>query len=405
MFNSSDFFKKRFSSHMKELSRYLRYIFNGHLIIVMLFLVSALAVYYQQWLMQIPENFPGPFIISIVFAFVISYSPVRTLLKEPDLYFLIVAEDRMNAYFRNTLVYSFVIQLYLVFLAAAVMGPLYFAVFPDRTGRIYLLTLIIIFILKFANLIANWWMLKVRDRSIRTVDLTARSFLNLVLMYFLVRGEMLFAALVTLLFVSIFLYDYRLSKRQLGIQWELLLEKDQSRMQSFYRVANMFAEVPQVKSKVKERKWLVSLLTKGIPFHNEKTYDYLYRITFVRSSDYIGMYLRLLILGGVCILFVPNMWVRVVFSVLFVYLSCFQMMSLYQHHRLILWIDLYPVENHFRKNALVKLLYQLSVLQIIIYGGIFLFMHDVRGAVIALAACSVFILLFMNGYVKRKLAM
>ena len=80
-------------------------------------------------------------------------------------------------------------------------------------------------------------------------------------------------------------------------------------------------------------------------------------------------------------------------------------MSLYQHHRLILWIDLYPVESHFRKNALVKLLYQLSVLQIIIYGGIFLFMHDVRGAVIALAACSVFILLFMNGYVKRKLAM
>src|SRR5690625_1735053 len=114
MFDSHAFYKKRLSSHIKELSRYLRYIFNGHLAFASFFLVAALAYYYQAWLAQLPENFPTAIIIGISFGLVVSYSPVRTLLKEPDLVFLIVAEDKMSAYFRNTLIYSFVIQLYIV---------------------------------------------------------------------------------------------------------------------------------------------------------------------------------------------------------------------------------------------------------------------------------------------------
>src|SRR5690625_4012272 len=138
MFDSHDFYKKRLSEHLKETSRYLKYVFNEHIAIVMLFLISALAFYYQQWLAQLPENFPSTLVIGVAFGLVISYSPVRTLLKEPDLVFLIVAEDRMKPYFRNSIIYSFVIQLYIVFIVVAALGPLYFSTFPDRTGKIYL---------------------------------------------------------------------------------------------------------------------------------------------------------------------------------------------------------------------------------------------------------------------------
>src|SRR5690625_642077 len=129
MFDSHAFYKKRISAHLKETSRYLRYIFNGHLVIAMFFFIAVAAYYYQQALTELPENFPTSIIMGIVFGLVATYSPVRTLLKEPDLVFLIAAESKMNAYFRNSLIYSFLIQLYVIFLIAAALGPLYLAAF------------------------------------------------------------------------------------------------------------------------------------------------------------------------------------------------------------------------------------------------------------------------------------
>src|SRR5699024_353889 len=142
MFDSHAFFKKRFSAHLKETSRYLKYIFNGHIAVAMMFFVAAAAYYYQQWLAELPENFPTAWIIGIAFGLLVSYSPVRTLLKEPDLVFLLAAEHKMGAYFRDALIYSFVVQLYMLLLIAAAFGPLYLASFPERSGRTYLMMIV-----------------------------------------------------------------------------------------------------------------------------------------------------------------------------------------------------------------------------------------------------------------------
>lgn len=403
MFDSNEFYKKRLSSHFKELGRYLRYIVNGHLAIVLFFLISTLAVYYQQALSVLPEDFPTAIIIGILFGLIVSYSPVRTLLKEPDLVFIIAAEDRMNAYFRNTLIYSFIIQLYLVFLIAAALGPLYFATYPERTGKTYLLTLLVLVVIKIGNLLANWWMLKVRDKNIRQIDLVVRVLLNVGIFYFIVQGDMVFAGVLTVIFCFIFFYDYIYSKKQIGINWDLLIEKDQQRLHAFYRFANMFADVPHLKVRVKKRQALVQAATKAIPFEQNKTYDYLYRITFIRSGEYIGMYVRLVILGGLIIYFIPNMWLKVIFSILFLYLSTFQMMTLYHHHRVNIWLDLYPVDPNEKKQSVIKILYQLSFIQIILFAVVFLVIQEYLGLVLALGGGILFSLVFINGYVKTKL--
>ncbi|MFD2042764.1 ABC transporter permease [Ornithinibacillus salinisoli] len=404
MFNSHDFFKKRFSAHLKETSRYLRYIFNGHIAVATLFLISALAYYYQQWLAQLPENFPTNWVIAIAFGLLISYSPVRTLLKEPDLVFLITAEHRMGSYFRNALIYSFVIQLYLILLAVAALGPLYFETYSDRDGSTYLFTLLVVLIFKLWNLIANWWMLKVRDTSIRYVDQVARLLLNIAVFYFLVNGEILIAGITTVLFIIVFLYDLNLSRKQSGLAWELLVEKDQNRMQTFYRIANMFTDVPHLKNRIKSRHWLVSVLRKRIPFAKKHTYDYLYRITFIRGGDYVGMYVRLIVIGGLFIYFVPNMWMKIIFALLFLYMSSFQMMTLYQHHRTVMWIDIYPVDLEVRKKALTTWLLQLTMIQTVLFSLVFLFLQEYTGFLFALVGGFIFSYLFINGYVKQKLA-
>ncbi|WP_073006097.1 ABC transporter permease [Virgibacillus chiguensis] len=402
MFNSHHFFKERFSAHLKETSRYLRYIFNGHIAIAMLFFISALAVYYQKWLQEIPDDFPAAWVISIVFGLIASYSPVRTLLKEPDLVFLIPAEQKMKAYFRNAIAYSFTIQLYLVFLAAAALGPLYTTVFANRAGVVYLITIALLLVFKFANLIANWWMLKVRERDSRLIDTVVRTVLNIAVFYFFISGSMLLAGITTLLFAIVFLYDYQIASKRSGLLWDLLVEKDQSRMQAFYRLANMFADVPHLKSRVKKRHWLVRIVSQ-VPFTRTATYDYLYRITLIRSGDYLGIYMRLVVIGGVLIYVIPPLWLKIIFALLFLYLSSFQMMTLYQHHRTILWLDLYPVSLQIRQQSLLKLLLQLSIVQVILFTALFIVMGIYIGAMITFAGGIIFSWLFVDGYVKRKL--
>src|SRR5699024_10835108 len=112
--------------------------------------------------------------------------------------------------------------------------------------------------------------------------------------YFLVAGDYLWASVITTLFAVLFLANFHVSRKQPGIVWDLLVEKDHSRMQFFYRIANMFTDVPHLKNRAKRRKYLDGLIAK-IPFAKKYTYDYLYRITFIRSGDYLNMYVRLFV--------------------------------------------------------------------------------------------------------------
>lgn len=402
MFDSHAFFRNRLSEHLKETSRYLRYIFNGHTAVAMLFFISAIAVYYQQWIADLPDDFPTALVVGIAFGLIASYSPVRTLLKEPDLVFLIAAESKMNAYFRNALLYSFIIQLYLVLLIAAALGPLYAASYPDRGTEVYLLSVLVMLVFKVWNLFANWWMLKVRAPGVRQVDLVTRMLVSIAVFYFLVKGDMVLTAVTTGLFMVVFLYDYKVSTKQAGIVWDLLVEKDRNRMQAFYRFANMATDVPHLRSKVKRRNWLTFLIS-NVPFQNKATYHYLYRITFIRSGDYLGMYIRLIIIGGLFIYFVPQVWMKVLFAFLFIYMSSFQMMTIYHHHRANMWLDLYPVEHTWRKHAVLKWLYQLGIIQTVIFALVFVFAQEFSGAGITLVGGLLFNYLFVNGFVKRKL--
>lgn len=121
MFNPTDLFKQRLTEHIKLLNRYLRYIFNGHFMIALLFIVVTLAVYYQQLLERLNENFPATFVIALILGLLVSYNPIQSFLKEPDKVFF----NRERA--RNVSLFSVYISLY-VYCAAL-------HCFPRRCGN------------------------------------------------------------------------------------------------------------------------------------------------------------------------------------------------------------------------------------------------------------------------------
>lgn len=402
MFDAHQFYKKRLSEHLKETSRYLKYVFNGHLAVALLFLISALAFYYQQWLLQLPENFPTALVIGISFGLVVTYSPIQTFLQEPDLVFLCPAEKQMGPYFRNAIIYNFIIQLYHVILMGAALGPLYFHTFFAREGKIYLYTLMIVIMFKAWNLIANWWILRVRNNRSRKSELIFRFFLNVSIFYFIVSAQLGFATLMTIGFMILFLNNYRMAQKQDGIAWDVLVERDISSRQTFYRIANLFTDVPHIKNPIRKRKWLTWLIAR-VPFMQKYTYTYLYRFSFVRSGDYLGMYIRLLFIGGLVLYMISHLWMQILFVLLFLYLSSFQMMALYKHHRTIVWIDLYPVRERLRAESVIRLLFYLSLVKTCLFSVIFLWQQDYNGFILALFSGLVFTFGFTKGYVRKKI--
>lgn len=401
MFNPVELFKQRLSGHIKLLNRYLRYIFNGHFMIALLFIIITLAIYYQQWLENVNEDFPAALVIALVLGFVVSYNPIQMFLKQPDKVFLIVREEQMHQYFRLTLVYNYVVQLYLVLIAMAAVMPLYGQVYSSRGKQDYFFLFVIILVVKAWNLISNWYMLKIRNVNIRILDKILRTILSIALFYFLLLDKLVL--IFTLFFFIVIVNNIILARKQSGLAWDVLIENDQNRLALFYRFVSMFADAPQTTKRLKKRRLLASLINKNIPFKHDATFDYLYRLTFIRSGDYLSMYVRLIVIGGLVIFFVPNIWLKIIFALLFIYMANFQMVTLFYHHRTSVWMDLYPVNQTIREKAFLKWLAQLTLIQTIIFAALFLVWLDIASFTLTLVAGTLFNYLFNYRYVKRKI--
>src|SRR5690625_6545978 len=63
----------------------------------------------------------------------------------------------------------------------------------------------------------------------------------------------------------------------------------------------MFAEVTHLSNRIKKRRLLSRFVHFQVPFLYQATYAFLYRLSFIRSSDFLSMYLRLTLIGMIVI--------------------------------------------------------------------------------------------------------
>jgi len=402
MFNATQLFTNRLKEHLTLLNRYYRYIFNGHFMIALLFIIITIAIYYQQWLEQLSPDFPAAIVIALFFGFVASYNPIQSFLKEPDKVFIIVKEEKMQSYFKWSLVYNYVFQLYIVLIVVAALAPMFMQVYQHKTIKDYFLIILILLLLKGWNMTTNWFMFKVQHTMIRRLDRVIRTFISIAIFYFLLQ-ESIFVVVVILFYFLLAINNYFLVRKQPGLAWEILINNDLNRLASFYRFVSMFAEVPHLSNRIKKRRLLSRFVHFQVPFLYHATYAFLYRLSFIRSSDFLSMYLRLTLIGMIAIYFVPNAWLKLAFVLLFLYMTSFQMISLYHHYRTIIWIDLYPIEREQRKRTFLKFLSRITILQAIIFAIVFIFLTQYMYFIYALVLGLIFDYIFVQLYVKRKI--
>ncbi|MFE8696286.1 ABC transporter permease [Cytobacillus sp. FJAT-53684] len=402
MFDEKKLWKERFSQTSKELSRYLRYIFNGHIVIVMVFLLGTAAFYYQEWLTTIPEQFPAAIIMAIVLASILTYSPIFTFLTEADRIFLLPLENRLQGFFKRSMVVSYLFQAYLLIMGLAVFMPMY-ARINEGDFQAFLPFFTAMLVIKVMNLLIRWKVQYYVEKSVHLTDSLIRYAVNAVFLFFLFSNESLLLLLPEVFLLILLLLFYRNSTKEKGLKWEFLIEQEERRMTSFYRLANMFTDVPNLRDRVKRRLWLDWLFSK-LEYGQKNTFSYLFIRTFLRAGDYFGLFIRLTIIGAAGIYLISFGFGQILLILLFMYLTGFQLVPLWNHHQHKLWVKLYPVDEELKSKSFKQLLSKILYVQAFLLSIAVLVKGEGVMALIALIAGVGFAYFFTNIYIQKKLA-
>lgn len=398
--NSTALWKERFRHFLKEVRTYSKYVFNDHLKFIFVFIIGAGAYYYQQWLQTLTPSFPAALVMAVLLGLVLTAGSIQTLLKEADLVYLLPVEEKLKPYFTKAFLFTFMIQLYIIAIVAAALAPLYFQQMK-QTGAAYIWIVLAFVIVKAWNLFVAWEKSFLTDQNIQRADWFIRFILNGLFVYVLVeRTSVMFIGGIVLLMVLYLVVLHQMVKGK-PLNWEYLISEEGKKMMLLYRIANMFVDVPALKERVARRKWLDFILSM---IGEKRTYLYLYTRTFLRSGNYFGLYVRLLALGGVILYFIPFLYGRFIVSFIFLYLIGYQLLTLWKHHRMKIWLDLYPVGGEEKKKDFLVLLNTILIIGSVIFTVIFaLATKDFMMTGILLVVSIVFSIGFVYQYGAKRI--
>ena len=392
--------KDRFNNYLKETMKYLRFIFNGHLVFVMIILLGGAGYYYSEWLKTLTPDFPTVWIMAILLGLIVTISPVSTFFRDPDIVFLLPIESKLPSYIKKSIIFSLVMQGYILILILAILMPLYMQTMQEYRVS-FMWMLLALLVVKGINLCSRWFILYYREKSTALVDGVIRFLLNAAFVYFLIKDESIFyLVLIMLLLVGLCLYYWK-STREQSIHWEKLIELENSRMAAFYRIANLFTDVPKLREKISERRYLSGVIAL-LAGKSNNPFSYLYARTFVRANDYLGLFIRLTVIAAVLFIFVDLGWGTLFIAILFLYMTGLQLLPIWHHHDQKMVMDLYPLHTDYRRKAVLRLLITVLCIQNIVFFMTILIGEGIKLAFITLVLGFVFIFIF-RPYAMKKM--
>lgn len=397
--SSARLWNQKAKHSLQEIFRYGRYIINGHFLIFLFFAIGAGAYYYRTWVRTLSADFPLALLFAIVFAFQLSGGSVITFFRPADPVFLMPMERRMKGYIFRSFLFTFFWQSYFTLMVLLLLSPIYFQLTAGGRGFIRLLGFLLL--LKGWNLRIRWLADFDPETSTPAKDRLFRFLMSGTAVYLFIEGALFPLALLVLVFLFYGWYWHRETQFH-PLPWERLIENEERRRMLFFRLANWFTDVPQWRSPVKRRRWLDGLLrlvggNGGSPFH------YLVPRIFFRSGDYLGLYVRLSMIGGVLLFWLGGSLAGAAFAILFQYLTGIQLLSMDARLKQVIWTLIYPVREGTRQDAVLAWIRRCLWLQSLWFGMLLLIRAKPGYAVIVFSLLILSLYLFVEGYGKRQI--
>ncbi|GCF95053.1 ABC transporter [Enterococcus florum] len=396
----SDFFDLRLRKHQKRMMKYMRYVLNDHFVLVCLFLVGGLGFYYSNVLQTLPENFRwGLPIVLLLWWLVLPAGTLVTLLEPADTAFILPKEGQMKGYLKKALNYSLLFPFVLLILVIGAAMPL-IVVVSEYSFSSMIWFVVMLWGLKYSQLLILRFSCYQQTEK-RAIQLKSLWYIaSLLVIAFSLYLFPIVGAGIALALVALF---HRLSANKKGLlDWEKMVRRERSRLYRIYQFINLFTDVPEIESKVKRRKYLDQLL-KQISFKQENTYLYLFVRRALRGTEYSGLYLRLLAIGGILIATLQDVRFAIGISVLLIYLIGFQLIPLYGQFDYISFVQLYPVSKKTKQQSLQKLLIALLLAAACVFTLVSLTQLPVTQSLFLLVILLVEVALFIGFYLPNRI--
>ena len=299
-------FRKRRSLFLGQCLKYLRYVLNDHFVLVLLFLSGFLMVQYGELLKHFPKrHWWLEAILIIVTVTLLSLGKIATYIEAPDKLFYLPKEEEVVAWIHQARVRSFGVWAVLQTAVFLLLAPIFFKL--GFSIPVFSVLLLILLGIK--------WVIMARKEKV-------------------------------------FFRDDHFS-------WEAAITYETKRRQSILKFFALFTTVKGISASVKRRAYLDKLLVLVKKGH-DKTWSNLYLRAFLRSSDYLALTLRLVLLSVLALLFIPNHLVAVGLALILNYLLLFQLLGLAQHFEYQYLTRLYPISEIQKLANLKALLKTLS---------------------------------------------
>lgn len=357
-----EIWKQRVKLHQKKMMKYLKYIFNDHFVIVCLFLVGAMGYAYSNYLKTVTSyDVKGQLIGVVVFTIVISIGKLATLIQPADAVFMLPKEKAMEGYFKQAKWRSLGLPLFFIVITVGIVMPLLVALgsFAFFDAVYFIITLIILKEIELDTQVSN---LKMKNKKewciLRSLSFTSFLIINILALFISPIIGLLGAILLTI--------SYRLLLKRKEdsqtYQWEKMIKDESNRMKRIYQFINLFTDIPALQGSVKRRVYLDPFL-EPIKKSNNNVFYYLYARAFLRGTEYSGLYVRLaviaMLLSGLGNSFVLSLFL----TVIFLYLTGFQLLPLYFHFDNLSLNVLYPIKQKDKLKSLKKLLLLLMLFE------------------------------------------
>lgn len=394
--------QKRVQKHIQEQVKYLRLVFNDHFVIAIIFLLGALGYTYANAVKGLdPRAWWLKPVLSLVLLAAVSFGRLATLLKEADSVFLLPKESGLVTYLKSARLYSSWLPLIAMAFVTLLVAPLLLITktVPAWHIAVALITLVIIKDRRFSIQLRQWY---------QADETQATKGLSLILDLAIIASQLYQWLNLVGVLVALGLAYYqrqqlvRVQKTQL-FDWLVAVGAEDSRMGRIYRLYNLFTDVPGLSSQVKRRRYLDGLL-KLITAKPANTYLYLYARGFLRGTEFSGLYIRLVVLGGIILCFSHIWWLSLALGLLLIYLAGFQLLPFYNQYDQIIFTHLYPVPTTKRIQAFSQLMRTLLLLQALLFSVILLVTLGMTIQVgLSVLALFVLVIGFVQFYLPKRL--
>lgn len=309
-------FNKRRSLFLTQNSKYLRYVFNDHFVLVLMFLSGFLLYQYSQLLKDFPKtHWPIIVIVSIIILMLLAMGGIASYLEPADKQFLLIKEEAIkeiiNSAKKRTYIFWLVIQTLFLVLISPILIKLGLSVF--------MITLLI-----FGLGIIKWLVIT---------------------------------------------YKVKVFYNNQNLNWDAAINHEQERKQSILKFFSLFTNVKGISTSVKRRSFL-DVILKLISKTPSRLWTNLFVRAFLRSSDYLGLTIRLVTLNILSVIFVNETYLALALAFVFNYLLLFQLLALGHHFDYQYMNQLYPVRLNAKashlKGFLRVLSYAVTVIDIIL---------------------------------------